>query len=74
MQISCHFRDCKALLVTSMTHVSGATASVQTCLDLYAGGMLKGLGLRTYGFGVKGPSRRLDLKILALTTSLVKTT
>jgi len=30
MPISCHFRDCKALLVTSLTHVSGAIASVQT--------------------------------------------
>ena len=30
--ISCHFRDCKALLVTSLTHVSGAIASVQTFL------------------------------------------
>ena len=30
MLISCHFRDCKALLVTSLTHVSGAIASVQT--------------------------------------------
>jgi len=28
MPISCHFRDCKALLVTSLTHVSGAIASV----------------------------------------------
>ena len=28
--ISCHFRDCKALLVTSLTHVSGAITSVQT--------------------------------------------
>ena len=28
--ISCHFRDCKALLVTSLTYVSGAIASVQT--------------------------------------------
>ena len=28
--ISCHFRDCKALLVTSLTHVSGAIASVRT--------------------------------------------
>jgi len=27
---SCHFRDCKALLVTSLTRVSGAIASVQT--------------------------------------------
>ena len=30
MPISCHFRDCKALLVTSLTRVSGAIASVQT--------------------------------------------
>ena len=30
MPISCHFRDCKALLVTNLTHVSGAIASVQT--------------------------------------------
>ena len=27
MPISCHLRDCKALLVTSLTHVSGAIAS-----------------------------------------------
>jgi len=30
MPVSCHFRDCKALLVTSLTHVSGDIASVQT--------------------------------------------
>jgi len=30
MPINCHFRDYKALLVTSLTHVSGAVASVQT--------------------------------------------
>jgi len=30
MPISCHFRDCKALLVTTLTHVNGALASVQT--------------------------------------------
>jgi len=30
MPISCHFRDCKALLVTSLTHVRGAIASVHT--------------------------------------------
>jgi len=30
MPISCHFGDCKALLVTSLTHVSGAIANVQT--------------------------------------------
>ena len=28
--ISCHFRDCKALLITSLTRVSGAVTSVQT--------------------------------------------
>jgi len=28
MPIGCHFRDCKALLVTSLTHVSGAIPSV----------------------------------------------
>ena len=32
MPISCHFRDCKALLFASLTHVSGAIASVQTFL------------------------------------------
>ena len=30
MPISCHFRDCKALLVASLTHVSGAITSVKT--------------------------------------------
>jgi len=30
MPISCHFRDCKALVVTSLTHVSGAIASART--------------------------------------------
>jgi len=30
MPISCHFRDCKALLVMSLTHVSGAIASART--------------------------------------------
>ena len=30
MPIGCHFRDCKALQVTSLTHVSDAIASVQT--------------------------------------------
>ena len=30
MPISCHFWDCKAVLVTSLTHVSGTIASVQT--------------------------------------------
>ena len=30
MPISWHFRDCKALLVASLTHVSGAITSVQT--------------------------------------------
>ena len=35
MQISCNFRDCKALLVTSLTHVSGAIASAQTFTFYY---------------------------------------
>jgi len=30
MPISCHFRDCKAPLVTSLTHVSGTVTNVQT--------------------------------------------
>ena len=30
MPVSCHFRDCKALLVTTLTHVSGAITSAQT--------------------------------------------
>jgi len=35
MPISCHFRDCKALLVTSLTNVSGTIASVQTFTYFY---------------------------------------
>jgi len=30
MPISCHFRDCNVLLVTSLTHVSGTITSVET--------------------------------------------
>jgi len=30
MPIGCYFQDCKALLVTSLTRVSGGIASVQT--------------------------------------------
>jgi len=43
MPIGCHFRDCKTLLVTSLTHVSGAITSVQTftfTLDLLGHGRL----------------------------------
>jgi len=36
MPISCHFRDCNALLVTILTHVSGAIASVQTFTFTFA--------------------------------------
>ena len=36
MPISCHFRECKALLITSLTHVSGAIASVQTFTFTFA--------------------------------------
>ena len=35
MPISCHFRHCKALLVTSLTHASGAITSVQTFTFTY---------------------------------------
>ena len=34
MPISCHFRDCKVLLVTSLSHVSGTMASVLTFIYL----------------------------------------
>jgi len=40
MPISYHFRDCKALLVTSLTHVSGAIASVQTFAFALTGAQL----------------------------------
>ena len=48
MPISCHFRGCrpKALLVTSLTHVSGAIASVQT-FSFYTG-ELEGHWRRAY--------------------------
>jgi len=29
MPVSCHFRDCKALLVASLTHVRGAIADTR---------------------------------------------
>ena len=45
MPISCHFRDCKALLVTSLTHINGAIASVQTFTFL---------PLRRYYFSISG--------------------
>jgi len=35
MPISFHFRDCIALLVTSLTHASGAIASAQTFTFYY---------------------------------------
>ena len=35
MPISCHFRDCKVLLVTILTPVSGAIISVQTFTFTY---------------------------------------
>ena len=37
MPISCHFRDCKALLVTSLTHVSVAIATVQNFTFTFTG-------------------------------------
>ena len=36
MPISCHFRDCKALLVASLTHVSGDISSVQTFIFTFS--------------------------------------
>ena len=57
MLTSCHFRDCKALLVMSLTHVSGAIASVQTFTFF------------TFGLGL-GPMTLPCLEILALTKSL----
>jgi len=35
---SAYFRDCKALLVTSLTHVSGTIASVQTFAFTFTSG------------------------------------
>ena len=37
MPVSCHLRDCKALLVTSLTQVSGVIASVQTFIYKLSG-------------------------------------
>ena len=37
MPISCHFRDCKALLVTSLTHVSGTIASIRSFTFTFIG-------------------------------------
>jgi len=45
MPISCHFRDCKALLVTSLTRVSGAIASVQTFTFTFSVSFLRITGL-----------------------------
>ena len=39
--IRCHFRDCKALLVTSLTYVSGAIASVRTFTNTTANHLSK---------------------------------
>jgi len=40
MPISCHFRDCKALLVTSLTHVSGAITIVLAFAFTFIGTVL----------------------------------
>jgi len=50
MPISCHFRDCKALLVTSLTHVSGAIASVQTFTFLFITKMIQDTAYMIYRF------------------------
>ena len=41
MPISCHFRDCKTLLVMSLTHVSGAITSVLTFTFTFTGVKIK---------------------------------
>jgi len=58
MPISCHFRDCKALLVTSLTHVSGAITSVQTFTFTYA--------YLRYFYVTLEPGERLRLAICKL--------
>jgi len=50
MPISCHFRDCKALLVTSLTHVSSAITGVLTfTVLLYNGSLLCGINVALKG-------------------------
>ena len=60
MPISCHFRGCrpKALLVTSLTHVSGAIASVQT-FSFYTG-ELEGHWRRAYVEWLKAGAGKRD--------------
>jgi len=48
MPISRHFRDCKALLVTSLTHVSGAIASVQTFTFTFISGNTECINFSLY--------------------------
>ena len=56
--ITCHFRDCKALLVTSLTHVSGAIASVQTfTLNFYLLAGVRWQHRGGWGSGRKGVVR-----------------
>ena len=64
MPISCHFRDCTALLVTSLTHVSGAIASVQT-FYLSVSGRMYALTLAS-----KVQALALDLMVVALVLTL----
>jgi len=54
MPISCRFRDCKALQVTSLTHVSSAiasaepfTASADAAVDFVSAAKFFGIRLKT---------------------------
>ena len=48
MPISCHFLDCKVLLVTSLTHVSGAVASVLTFTFTFTFTFIFSYQIKTY--------------------------
>jgi len=61
MPISCHFRDRKALLVTSPTHVSSAITSVQT-LSVFAVFILEENDSKCYFHVILGTGRILVKK------------
>ena len=66
MPISCHLRDCKVLLVTSLTHVSGAIASVQTftlTITVYLG------QLQTGSF--TAPRQKLKTLVVTLISTVI---
>ena len=67
MPISCHFRDCKALLVTSLTHVSSAMASVQTFTFTNMSSFVRWIKVITND----SPYRQLQQRDLTTTWSLL---